>query len=121
MAWESRGPKGRQYLYLSVRDDSSRVVKRYVGNGVQAQRAAEALADRRNRREADRQAVLDAQSRLLGADKLLTDLDEAATVLLEAFLLSEGFHRINYSRWRRNRNVQGRKQSAAPGGGTGRD
>jgi hypothetical protein len=121
MAWETRGTERKQFFYLSVRNDSGGVKKKFFGRGDQAQRAAEAVADRRNRREADRQAVFDAQAACSTADKLLAELDEAATALMEALLIVAGFHRHNYGPWRRKRNVQGRNQSAAHGGGPGRD
>ena len=98
----------RPYLYLSRRDATGQVVKVYVGTGANAQAAAQALARRHAEREAIRRTLHEAVVRLQTVDGLTTDLNMATAVLLEAYLLAEGFHRHNFGPWRRRRDGHGR-------------
>jgi hypothetical protein len=118
MAWERRGKGGSAYFYLCRRGPGGAVVKGYFGHGPLAEAAAGALARRRAFQEAGRRALRDARDGLLEADRLTAELDAAARVLTEAVLLSEGFHRRNYGKWRR-RHGHGRRRPAAPAGGAG--
>lgn len=103
MAFESRKESG-VYMYLSRRDSSTgRVKKVYLGRGPKADAAAMELAARRRQREADRQALEAARAELKAVDTLMHELNEAATVLLEATLSAAGFHRVNYGPWRKRR------------------
>ncbi len=116
MAFEKRNNSG-VYLYLSRRDPATgQVQKVYLGRGPRAEAAAQALATRRKQRAADRLAVENAESKLRAVDELMGELDEAATLLLEAVLIAEGFHRENYGPWRKRRNEHGhgRQRGAKP-------
>jgi hypothetical protein len=116
MAFERRGKSGGTFFYLSVRTAMG-VKKTYLGRGVQAQRAADAVAHRRGRREAERRAIQAERDLLRTADELTAELDAAATLLTEAVLLAAGFHRTNFGPWRRRRD-HGRNKTA-PAGGAG--
>jgi hypothetical protein len=103
MAFETRGNSGL-YYYSSRRDpDSGKVKKVYLGRGPQAEIAARALARRREQREKEREAVRKTAGELQAVDALMGRVSEATTALLEAVLLATGFHRQNYSAWRRKR------------------
>ena len=100
MAWESRN--GVRYYYVGLRR-SGRVCKRYLGRGPAAELAAAALEDAVARR-ADRRAELQAvRSCLAGPEVALRELSEACDLLMAAELTAAGFHRHNYSAWRRRR------------------
>jgi len=119
MAFERRGKSAGVYFYLSVRDPATGTVKKtYLGRGGRARAAADALARRRDQREADRRAVRVARDASRGADDLTAELDAAATVLMEAVLLTAGFHRPNFGPWRRRRHDHG-GHGVDPAGGAG--
>ena len=102
MAFETRTPGGTAYLYVSERDPATgKVKKRFVGTGPKADAAAAALEARRKRRVDERLAVERAVAELRAVDQMMAELDEAAGTLLEATLLAAGFHRANYSKWRK--------------------
>lgn len=106
--FERRGKSRGTYFYLTVRDHSTgKVRKTYLGRGKRATTAAEAIARRRDQREADRRAVRVARDASRAADEMTAELDAAATVLMEAALLAAGFHRTNYGPWRRRRHDHG--------------
>ncbi|MBA4192930.1 MAG: hypothetical protein C0467_33655 [Planctomycetaceae bacterium] len=108
MAFEVRKTGGTGYFYLSRRDPTTgKVVKQYVGTGPKADAAAKALAARRQQRVTERLAVERLGAKLRPADALMAELDEAATLVMEAALLAAGFHRVNYSRWRKRRATDG--------------
>ena len=119
MAFEPRGSAG-PYFYLGVRDRvTGKVRKLYLGTGDAARSVAAAIADRKSRQESDRQAVREAQDALRAVDALTAELDAAATLLMEAVLLAEGFHRPNYGPWRRKRDGHGRHGTGTAAGRTG--
>ena len=100
MAWEVRN--GVRYYYVGSRR-GGRVCKRYLGRGPAAELAAAALEDAVARR-ADARAELHAdQGRLAGPERALRELDEACDLLMAAELTAAGYHRQNYSAWRRRR------------------
>jgi hypothetical protein len=104
MAFETRRPGGTGYFYLSRRDPTTgKVVKQYLGRGVKAEAAAKALDERRKRRADERLAVERKRAELHALDGVMAELETAAVTLMEAALLAAGFHRANYSRWRRRR------------------
>ena len=104
MAFETRTPGGNKYLYLSTRDATTgKVRKVYVGRGPKADAAAAELEARRKRRADERLAVERAVAELRAADAATDRLDDAATLVTEAALLAAGFHRQNYSKWRKRR------------------
>ena len=104
MAFEARTPGGAMYLYLSRRDaKTGRVRKVYVGRGPKADAAAAELEARRKRRADERLAVERAVAELRAVDALMAGVNEAATLVMEAALLAEGFHRPNFGVWRKRR------------------
>jgi hypothetical protein len=104
MAFETRKVGGNKYLYLCKRDaKTGRVVKQYLGRGARAEAAAKALDERRKRQADERLAVERRRAELQAVDAVMAELEAAAITLMEAALLAAGFHRVNYSRWRRRR------------------
>ena len=104
MAFETRRSGGNEYLYLSERDaKTGRVVKRYWGRGPKADAAAKALEARRQQRAAERLAVERTRAELHAVDGMMAELETVAVALMEAALYVAGFHRANYSRWRKQR------------------
>jgi hypothetical protein len=104
MAFETRRPGGTGYFYLSRRDPATgKIQKVYVGRGAKADAAAKALDERRKRRADERLAVERRRAELQAVDGVMAELERAATTLMEAALYAAGFHRSNYSKWRRRR------------------
>lgn len=107
MAFESRH-SGSQYMYVGVRDPATgKVRKLYLGRGERALAAAQAIAGRRNRRDAERRTVAEAQAAVRELDAQTAELDRAADMLTEVVLLLAGWHRPNYGPWRRRRHGHG--------------
>jgi hypothetical protein len=98
MAWETRGGGGVYYTRSLWR--GGRVVRQYLGNGPDAERAA---AEDEARRSA-RRAALDARraeaARLDEADAPLAALLGASDLLARAALVGGGFHQ-HRGEWRR--------------------
>lgn len=108
MAFETRSTRGKTYLYLSRRNRATgKVEKLYVGRGPDAEGAAAVLEERRQRRVAERQSVARLGAELRPADALTAELDGAVATLFEAAMLAAGYHRANYSRWRKRRTSDG--------------
>lgn len=108
MAFERR-KSGRSYMYVGVRDRATgRVRKVYLGNGHHAEAAAAAIAGRQSAAIADRKAVADAEAATRAADALTAALTDAVSILVEAAMLADGWHRPNYGPWRRKRHGHGR-------------
>src|SRR4051794_14849486 len=102
MPWEARGPN--QYFY-HARRDHGRVRKQYVGRGIPAELAAEAVSERMAERvayRAERAAVepLERQTMAIFAGSRL---------LLEAALTVHGYWRHDRGSWRR-KHVKGSSQ-----------
>lgn len=94
----------RTYVYLAARDPlTGKVTKRYLGNGDAARAAVADLAARRVQRDAELRALRDAQARTRDADARTEALTRAATTLLDAALLLDGWHRPNSGPWRKKR------------------
>jgi hypothetical protein len=102
MAWETRGRNGRRYYY-SARWSGGRSLKHYFGNGPLAELAAEFDAEARRQRVAEADAVQAERSRLEPAERAMRALDAACELMLAATLTAAGYHRENYSAWRRRR------------------
>ncbi len=102
MSWERRQRgAGRRYYYRAERR-GKRVVKQYVGAGSEAERAAQADAEVRAEREAERGRVLNAAMKLAPAEAITREMDEVLIVLSHAALYAAGFHQVNYQ-WRLRR------------------
>src|SRR5947209_5687281 len=101
MAWERRGES--LFFYRSRRTPEGKVVKEFLGRGERAAAAAAAVARSQAQRDADRQAVQEEQARLAGPDGLTVELIQVAQLILEASLLSSGYHRLNFGKWRKRR------------------
>ena len=100
MSWERRQRgAGRRYYYRAERR-GKRVVKQYVGAGSEAERAAQADAEVRAEREAERGRVLNAAMKLAPAEALTKQMDQATVLLAHAVLYCSGFHRTIAYQWR---------------------
>jgi hypothetical protein len=117
MGWERRGKKGAHFFYLARRTPDGRVAKEYFGRGERAHAAAAAIASAQAQRQADRQALLEEAARLAAVDSQTGELVEVAHLLFEAALLANGFHRLNFGKWRKQRGEQGRTRTATRTGG----
>jgi hypothetical protein len=100
MAWETR--RGRKYYYRSRRV-GGRVVKQYFGRGPVAELAAAMDADQRARRAAEAEVARCEQARLEPVQAATSQLDDVCDLLVNAMLISAGYHRPNYGPWRRRR------------------
>jgi hypothetical protein len=100
MSWERR-QRGGAYFYRSVRING-RPRKIYFGRGRGAQRQARLEAARRQRRQAEREALHAEQARVASADAALEDLCDMTDLLARATLLLAGFHE-HHGLWRRRR------------------
>ncbi len=101
MAWERR-KRGSQYYTRSYRDEDGRVRREYVGGGAVGELAALRDAqERRRRKEADEHGrAFVNQAEELAAP--VSELCEAADVLLRAHLVAAGFAR-HKGEWRLKR------------------
>ena len=96
MGWETRA--GRSYFY-EARREGGRVVKRYIGSGPLASLYARDLAQRREKREEER----DVRSRWIEEDKeLAAFLAESLKASCE-WIEAAGFHRPARKPWRRKK------------------
>ena len=100
MGWEPR--QGGVYYYSATRENG-RVRHRYLGRGEAARAAAALDSEARDRRRAEAEAVRSLRERLATPDAAMAALDAACDLALEAAIVSAGFHRRNYSAWRRRR------------------
>ena len=99
MAWETR-PNGRSYYY-HPRLVGSRVEKAYFGKGQAAALMADAVADGKASREAEREAFRAYRARLEPLERVMSALDAGCGVVAAAALTAAGFHRHNRGTWRR--------------------
>lgn len=104
MAWESRS--GLQYFYRSYRTPDGRVRKEYFGNGARAECAAARDAERQREKRRDEEAIVAFCVEVSDADLLLTSFGQRCSLLLEATLVANGYHK-HRGEWRR-RGCQGR-------------
>jgi len=119
MGWERRAGSGGRYYYRITRTPDGKVLKEYCGHGEQANATAAAVARSQAQHQADRQAVQEELARLAGPDMLIAELVGVAGLLMEAILLSSGFHRRNFGPWRKRRGDKERSREAAGAGSAG--
>jgi hypothetical protein len=100
MGWEKR--HGGTYYYRPVRR-AGRVEKEYFGNGVAARAAAWLDAEAGRLRRSEAETLRGWRDRLAPLDGAAAALDGACRLMLEATLISAGYHRQNYCEWRRRR------------------
>ncbi len=98
MGWETR-ERGTRYYYRSRRD-GDRVLKEYVGAGLAGELAAQ--ADRIGREVREARALEEKQNleRLHALSAPITELSEAADILVRAHMIAAGCHR-HKREWRR--------------------
>jgi len=100
MPWITRGEK--RYYYESVRV-GGRPVRRYVGHGAEAERAAAAAQQRRAEQAAQADARRAAQARYAAAVAPLDEMCRLTDLLLRATLAGQGYHQHHRGLWRRRR------------------
>jgi hypothetical protein len=81
---------GRQYFYKSVRENG-RVVKRYIGSGPDATKAAEVERQQRQEREEARAAERRELEQINAAFEPLAAFENAFETVLEAALSAAGY------------------------------
>ncbi len=94
MAWERRGQQDYYYRHRKV---DGRVIKTYLGRGPEAEAAAQAVADAKLRRKAERAE----RARYEAAADLITELDRQCDAVLSASLLAYGYYRHDRGTWRK--------------------
>ncbi len=99
MAWEARGSS--RYYYRSERDESGRVVKKYIGAGEIAETIAHD-GTRRRAREARQVRERMELERLEALVAPVLEIDQAAAVLARAHMVVGGHHR-HKGEWRLRR------------------
>jgi hypothetical protein len=104
MGWERRGRGGGLFYYRSVRI-AGRPCKLYMGHGPDARAQAKRVAEARDRRRAERQALRGEQAGVAAADLAFEQARALADLLLRAALVLNGFHRHHWQ-WRRRRGHQ---------------
>jgi len=102
VGWEKRERGAGPYYYQSERDEAGRVRKRYIGTGDVAETIARNDEARRRVREARREQGREELERMESLVAPLTELDEAAAVLVRAHLIAGGCYR-HKGEWRRAR------------------
>ena len=107
MSWESRRREGKRYYYEATWVDGE-VIKRYLGSGVEAARAAQAVEDRRRKRIADTAEVMKMESLVSSPEQLTRDVRLLARDLLHAKLFASGCYQAAYV-WRRRKRKQVQK------------
>jgi hypothetical protein len=90
------------YYYQSVRVDG-RAVKRYVGNGPEAERLAAEVEQRRLKRLAEKQLLDRDRNLLAGPRASLVQLNRLVQLLAQASLILAGFHNHHRGTWRKDR------------------
>ncbi len=97
MSWETRA--GQRYYYRHLRI-GGRPRRLYYGRGEAAAEQARLEAERRRRRQADREALHAEQARVAAADHALRELRALTGLLARAILLLAGLHE-HHGEWRR--------------------
>ena len=100
MAWEKR--QKASYYYRSQRDSEGRVRKVYLGAGPAARLAATKDDKVRESRLADVSGAMAFEANYEPTDRLMEELEHRVDLLVDAVLLSNGFHR-HKGAWRRSR------------------
>src|SRR3982751_1832106 len=89
MAWEVHG--GQRYYYRSRRE-AGRVVRDFIGNGMEAHLADSLVQERRRRQQEDLRLRRQALQVWRTANRLVDALIEVTDLLVGAFLVVAGFH-----------------------------
>jgi hypothetical protein len=105
MAWESRKGRGRYYT-RSVRV-GGRVVRRYLGTGAHAERAARLDAMTRAANAQERADLMERRMPVEWAAEQLEDLAAMTDTLVRATLVLAGYHQHHRGEWRKRRAHQG--------------
>lgn len=90
------------YYYQSVRI-GGRVVKRYVGNGPEAERLAREVEGRRLQQLVQKQILNHERNLLTGPKTSLVQLNRLVHLLAQATLLQAGYHNHHRGTWRKRR------------------
>ena len=101
MAWETRN--GRGSYYTRSRRVGGRVVREYIGMGPLAEMIAAEDAERHSVRQASRAARESCKAELERAAGLVDRSWRRASSLVEAVLVSNGYHRHHRGEWRKRR------------------
>lgn len=102
MSWHTKRKGGTRYYYRSFRENG-RSRKQYVGIGSAAEAAACDDQQRRQAREAQREALSTELAQVAVADSLLMELKTSVDLLLHASLVAAGYHLHKRTSWRRRR------------------
>ncbi|MBY0457718.1 MAG: hypothetical protein K2V38_10300, partial [Gemmataceae bacterium] len=100
MGWEQRG--NSSYYYTAERV-GGRVVKRYVGTGTAAKRAAQLDALRQQERTQAAECEARERDQIAALEAALAPLNELADAVTAAALVASGHHRPKRGPWRKRR------------------
>jgi hypothetical protein len=101
MAWETRGE--RRFFYQSVRV-GGKYVRRYVGNGPEAEKVAEEIRRRQEARLAESEALRHDEERHAATVAPVLELFNLTDLIMKATLVGGGFHQHGRGSWRCRRN-----------------
>jgi hypothetical protein len=107
MGWETRG--GRRYYY-QAKKVNGRVVKQYVGSGLEALDW--------ERRDTQRAQVKAERDRLDALDQHVADFSGAVDAAVTEALTAAGYHRHGRGAWRKARRQDQRRARASEGSST---
>jgi hypothetical protein len=100
MPWLQRGRNRAFYQSLRI---NGQVVHRYLGSGPEAEQAAVAIEERRQRRAAARAALATERQRHAEALTSFEQFWRLVDVLMHASLNERGYFQHNRGQWRRRR------------------
>ena len=100
MPWDRRRG-GRRYFYRSQRDADGRPVRRYVGAGEAAERAAAEDLRRRQEGQAAKAEWESELAELLELDALVERFCRMSHLLVIAAMMDAGYEKMRRGHWRR--------------------
>ena len=105
MSWETR-KKGTKRYYTRSRREDGRVVREYIGGGVLGRLAAQLDEIEHRKREEETAYWREERERLEQNAAFVDELEKAAEILSQAYLIAAGFHKRR-GEWRRRARESG--------------
>ena len=99
MGWETR-KRGTGRYYTRSRREGGHVVREYIGGGLLGRLAAQLDELKRQQREEETAHWWEERERFEQNAAFLRELEEAAEILSQAYLIAAGFHKRR-GEWRR--------------------
>lgn len=105
MGVEARNKSGTLYYYRKRRE-GDRVISEYVGGGLVLDIEQKRAEIERQRKQAERERLKAERTSMADIDKALDSFSDMVDMLVEAELISMGFHQ-HKRQWRKKRNGKG--------------